>query len=466
MDPLERSEKILRASVDPVFFAQDPYFLGIDSLYPKQIEILRKFYEGKYHELTLIAGMRSGKTFVSSIFATYELFHLLIQPEPAKYFGLARGSKIFINCVAPSEEQGMDTIFAELQGRINYSEFFKEYEPKVHQADIIFPKEIMMRVLPSTSASQAGRTAKAVILDEIDRFEETAGKRGAWAVYNTVSRSVRTLGKYGHIIEITSPLHQNSIGMQLYRKKLPNMLCLKVPTWEFNPNITRESLQDEFEKDPMAAMRDYGCEPFESIAPYYSNPEIINMVDRPNVLEMLWEGIPVSEKTNSYVLGCDPAVKHDAFGLSLMHTDGLHVYVDGLFSFRPQGKLEINPIDVRNFLRKVCMNFTVNYAVFDYPMYPELMEDLRMQGVEVVQHVARKEDHDRVKEYFYTKKLSMPHHSKAEEEFRQLQIVDAKRVDHPRGGSKDVIDTIATGTWVVTEYMMKPAVQFNIVRPF
>lgn len=465
MDSLARSELILRASLDPVFFVKHPYFLGIDTLYPMQEAILRRFYKEKFMELVLIAGMRSGKTFLSSLFATYELFQLMIMPEPAHYFGLARGSKIFINCVAPSEDQGMDTVFAELQGRITYSPFFKEFDPKIHQADIIFPKDIMMRVLPSTSASQAGRTAKAVIMDEIDRFEEAASRRGAWTVYNTISRSVQTLGKAGHKIEITSPLHQNSIGMVLFRKNLPSMLCLKIPTWEFNPHISRESLNDEFEKDPMAAMRDYGCEPFESLSPFYSNPDVINIIDKPNILEMMYEKIgSIGDKSQSYILACDPAVKHDGFGLTLAHQEKGQMIIDGVFAFRPHGSLEISPREVRDYFSRLCDAFSLRYAIWDYPMYPDLMEYLRSRGVDVVQHVAKKEDHDRVKEMFYSKTLSIPRHQKLIEELTTLQVIDAKKVDHPRGGSKDIADTLANAVWLMNDKSMTKPVSFNLVQ--
>jgi hypothetical protein len=43
------------------------------------------------------------------------------------------------------------------------------------------------------------------------------------------------------------------------------------PTWEMNPTVTREDLDEEFRKDPAAAMRDYGAQPPLSSNPFISS---------------------------------------------------------------------------------------------------------------------------------------------------------------------------------------------------
>ena len=77
---LTKDEQIrmeLKASVDPIFFCENEYFLG-QKLWrtPKgtsQYDIIRKFFkktekgESIYNELILSVGMRASKTFLSSL---------------------------------------------------------------------------------------------------------------------------------------------------------------------------------------------------------------------------------------------------------------------------------------------------------------------------------------------------------------------------------------------------------------
>jgi len=83
---------ILKATQDPVFFAEHPFFLGL-KLYEKQKEALKLFYEGNYRELIMAIGRRSGKTFLTSIFALFEAFNLLILDDPAAYMVLLQGAR-------------------------------------------------------------------------------------------------------------------------------------------------------------------------------------------------------------------------------------------------------------------------------------------------------------------------------------------------------------------------------------
>ena len=106
---LSRDDQVkleLKASIDPIFFCENEYFLG-QRLYrePKgtsQYDIIKNFFaktdkgESIYNELVLSVGMRASKTFLSSLITTYELFQLLLFDDPAAHFGLGRGSEIFL----------------------------------------------------------------------------------------------------------------------------------------------------------------------------------------------------------------------------------------------------------------------------------------------------------------------------------------------------------------------------------
>lgn len=61
----------------------------------------------------------------------------------------------------------------------------------------------------------------------------------------------------------SSPQAYNDAIMTIYREAKNSRfdLALKYPTWEYNPTVSEESLEPEFERDPVAAARDFACEP-------------------------------------------------------------------------------------------------------------------------------------------------------------------------------------------------------------
>jgi len=471
LEPREKTVKILKALQDPVFFCEDPYFLGLKP-FPKQAEVLRKFYEGNYTELVLIAGNRSGKTTLASIFASYEAFKLLIKPDPAAYYGLTPGSLIFIIVVATSEKQASDTIFREIFNRIARSPFFREFRPRFLNNEIIFPsKGIHILCGTSSSASLVGRNVKLAIFDELARFEESTSKRGAWNVYTSLKRSTATFGSEGYCISISSIRHSSDIMMQLYQQAQtnPKMLALKYATWEFNPRISFEDLQYERQRDPATFWRDFGSVPFAGTMQYFSNPDVIPFDSSvPNNLELMAKGLtPTFDASATYVLAGDPALKHDAFGLALIHEAEPEQYiVDGAYRFAPEKGVELSPIEIKNFILKVVHLAPVVVAVFDTWQFPELQEEIASTGVLVVNHIVRKEDYDRFKEACYRRTIKLCEYPWLRQEFRQLQIINAKKVDHPPGGSKDVADAVVNSLYGITELLPRRSYPLNVVTTF
>jgi len=464
---LERTNLILRAVDDPVFFCEHPYFLGM-KLYPKQAAILRQFYKSNYRELVLIAGMRSGKTVLASLFALYELFKLLILPDPAEHYGLAKGSLIFIVTVAVSEEQARDTIFHEIISKIPRSPFFREFKPKFYANEVRFPqKGIVLLCGTSSSASLVGRNVKVAIFDELARFEESASKRGAWQVYTSLKRGTATFGDEGKVIVISSPRYVGDIVETLYDRasNFSSILALRFPTWEFNPNISLQDLQEELQHDPVSFWRDFGAQPMSSLELFVRNPEILPWDESIlNVLEAIAKSHTVTSDV-PHVLAGDPAFRHDAFGLATAYRDGDLIVVDGMWRFSPKELGEINPTEVKDFILDCCKTLNVYACVFDSWNYPEAQQAIRNCGIVLENHVVRKEDYDFFRQLCYDRKLKLTSYSVARREFAQLQIINARKIDHPKGGSKDVADAVVNSIWLLSQdnFLRHP---LNVARTF
>jgi len=489
MNEFERMTLIMKALRDPVFFNRHPYFCGYD-LYPKLNEIMRQFYETdsngqpKYNELIMICGMRSGKTTLAGRIALYELFKLLIQPDPAAAYGLEPGDEIFIIGVAKSEDQAHDTIFTKIKTPLLRSPFFREYNPKIYNLEVRFPEKNVTVLCGCASAgSMVGRNVKAVVFDELSKFDDTQSQRGAWQIYTQLSKSTQTFGLEGKRIVTTSPLHVNDIGMQLLERseKHPHMLGIQAATWELNPRpnfqFDSPTMRAERDRDLLTFWRDYGAQPFASVEAYFRDPDLISFELPRNALEMYFKGEAVPyETTGITVLSGDPAKKHDAFGLCLARLDlsgpfkpdepqGT-IFAEGLYRLKPTAKRELDPIYVKDKICDIIRKFHVRYAVFDTWNYPEAQETIRRMGVPVFNHIVKKDDYDRLKRRMYYRSVKLCPYDVLRKELLNLQLINAKRIDHVRGGSKDVADALANAIWLLDEALPKKHMPVNVIETF
>ena len=450
MNIAERMLKVMKADTDPVFFMEDPYFLGL-KLWPKQKEIVRKFYSEGKRLLIWVSGMRSGKTFMLGAFAAYELYQLLTKSWES-ILNVAPGSPFFVTMVATAEKQIEDTAFYFLRRHVLVSPFFQEFKPRVITDSITFKLKpnVIVRALSTDSATIAGRTSKAVFIDEVFGLRDTEGPQGLMPVFRTLRNSTETFKEHGHTF-VAGSLKENINIQKLYDawKDSPEALCVKTPTWEVNPNLPREHFKELEARDPIGFWRDFGCEPYTSADVYYRDPSIL-VYSGVNKLQMLAEGLEPTVENTTYVLAGDPALKHDSFGLCLAHIQGDTYVIDGLYKFEPK-KGEINPLEVLDFILKIVNYFPVRAAVFDTWHFAEAQERLRRLGIPVYNHIVRKPEHDRVKELFYKEKIKVPYYEPFDKEVRSLVVTPSMKVTHPRGGHDDVVSALANAVWLLDQ---------------
>ncbi len=80
--------------------------------------------------------------------------------------------------------------------------------------------------------------------------------------------------------------------------------------------------------------------------------------------------------------------------------------------------------------------------------------------------MVKKEDHDRVKMRLYYKKIRICPFEPLRQELQSLRIINAKKVDHPKGGSKDIADALANAVWALESKLTRRTVPLNIVEVF
>jgi len=425
--------------------------------YPLQREMFVGFYNGGFKEFHAAGGMGSGKSTLGSLFIARDAFDVLVREDPARDYNLASHSLITLYAVAKSIDQAADTVFAEVCNRMQ-APFFQEFQPRIREYDINFRKHPDIEIAAGgavSAGSLMGRNVKCIIMDEITSWDETQSQRGAWQVYSRLRKSTNRFGFDGHVIVISMAWHINDIIMTLLKTKDPRTYTRQFTTWEMNPTKPFDSpeMQAELNRDALTFWRDYGVQPHSSIESYYPDRTIVRMdSDRQNLLELARIGRFI-KSDHSYVLSADPSVTNDNFGLALLHAEGETVICDGLLTIRPQGAIEINPIEIRQLLLNLCRNYNIAYFVTDQWYYNEAIMDIKNLGVGVLFKPLRKEEHDAVKNAFFERKLALCNFPEILEEFSQLLVLDSRRIGIVRKGKIDTVDALTRGYWCATQHL-------------
>lgn len=478
-DYMEYMRVVLRGKKDPVWWVEE--VLGVKTLFPFQKKLFRTFYQNRYDDTLeqikkaiIVAGMRSGKTAWASMMGCYEFWDCITMNDPAEYYKLLNKQPIFISVISTSEKQAMDGVYGNIANMIEASEWFNTWFDIGVANDKITcdKKNVALQTLSSWVTTGVGRSNRAVIFDELDSFENTSGKRGAWEMYSRLAKSTDTFGKDGHVVAISSPQTPTGIMMTLYKQALEEKgaIGLLAPTWEMNPNLTKEALMEEHKHDLAAFWRDYGCQP--SVWSALQFPEGVRLDHINNVL--LDQDVV---STDVYrVMAIDPAVRNDAFGVAVGYKPMFgKIIIDGVRNFRrTEGEVFIRPSELSDFIFKAIDRLNVGALVYDTWMFPELIEKVGEQkGIECVKHIVLKEDYDRWRELQNSPDdyLSVVYDDDLKIEANDLVIVNTgsskPKTDHRFGGSKDMADCVANCIWYLETYQpastLSPTV---IVRAF
>lgn len=188
---------------------------------------------------------------------------------------------------------------------------------------------------------------------------------------------------------ISSPSSKTDKSMRLYKQSLTSsrLFGFHASTWEFNPNITREDLQQKYNEDPIAAERDFGANPPFGISPYIKGPSSLVNVFSSNknvfinkgykVLEgslnesLLYPKISFAQKhTYPSILSIDCSYNNNSFACVLSH---LELDENNDKKFVVSGIIEIVPVPypisfVSVYEKVICRiieNYEIQLVVFD-----------------------------------------------------------------------------------------------------
>lgn len=385
----------------------------------------------KFQELVLVLGRRSGKSFLVSAIALYELYRLISMGHPQARYGLMDFDQIVLLNVAKNEEQAKNAIFAKIKQTVLASPFFqpyigkdtelemrfltendiKENERRINQGLNPFAGSLVLKCGSSSASGLVGLTCWCIIMDEIAAMAGDNPDSGLdYALYNELKPSLATFGKDGKMMMLSNPKGPIGLLYDLHenRQEDPTTLVMRLPTWLANPNIAKDMLENEKRKNSTEFQMQYGAEFGASSSDPMFTPESIqrmftsmNMVKRQEYATQMFE----------YYCHLDPARTSDYYALAIAHTENMQgiygpdrkpakrVVIDHIHFWNPMTKNQpVSERDVEDYVINLNAKFKFVQVSIDQWNSQSSIIKLRSHGINIVERQFNKE----YKEKIYT----------------------------------------------------------------
>lgn len=316
-------------------------------------------------QLLLSIGRRAGKTTLSAIFASYELYRLLSLGNPQEYYGLPDGNRIQIISIATGKDQA-GLLFNDVTSHIAKCDWFQPFIANNTQSYVQFrtPSDIehfgptvkhndgkfqtfngkaSIRVTfkPAISSTLRGSGNIVIILDEMAHFQGE-GKSSAKDIYDAVTPSAAAFSPKNpnnseepigpvesRIICISSPLNKAGKFYELYDFAMSksegseNMIAIQAPTWEVNPTIEPQFYRERYHEDANVFMTEYGAEFSDRVRGWIDREaDLIECIDPTRVPKNF--GPP----RYPHQMGVDVGLIGDGTCIAITHVEGDKIVLD------------------------------------------------------------------------------------------------------------------------------------------
>lgn len=349
---------------DIVEFAMSREYLAKDYLSVTQVAILKGLYglpmerderlaflevtEGRppepkgYDEAAIICGVRSGKTELGGLVATFE--GVRWAPVLADMLPPGKTAKVII---VAQNERGAGECREYIEGALQrlhdrHGGILVETSgaaKAITGRGIRLAGPVEYVIYPSKKASVRGATGLCFIGDEV-AFWEAA--EGAYNQDEKVMRAVRsrfaTLSRlHPKRLLISSPDEEEGVLFEAYKHRFdrPKVMVVNAPSWKLNPSLDQEFLDAEQERDPEGFESEYGAR-FRKAGGshcFLSAESIESCVEKGRSQNPPQPGV-------EYVAWMDAAFKRDRFsfgvGHAMRHGEETTVVVDHMRHWTPR----------------------------------------------------------------------------------------------------------------------------------
>lgn len=407
-------------------------------------------------EVDLLWGMRSGKSAVAGgMIATYVLHRMLRLPNPAAYFGALQGQELYMRFVAMTLRQAKQTNWMHFTRGVQNSDWFSQYHDFMNyhsrkkgvelvrwlnEGFAYVHKGIIGYVVGSANDVERGRTALFTSIDEIGLFEGDMESRQhnpheTYTTYEKASATIRSAARKKFLAgDFNAPTAWMTVQSSTKSKTDYIMRLIKLgrtdqtkvtshkASWEVNPNLDVEFLENERKKDPQTFNRDYGSEPPFAKDPFIDSFELVNnsaLLEIPNWSAITKEAGKLGDylscvnmgvsRNIPYCLSIDMGRSDCGYALSLLklkEDDFSVVQVAGLWAIYTQ-KPRLVDFDgmFNDFVLPLCEKLNIKLVIYDQWQSMGHIDTLKKKGVNALQYSMAYKDFMQFRSNLYQGKL-------------------------------------------------------------
>ena len=230
----------------------------------ERMEYLRSQGYPWFREVLLVMGRRAGKGHIAALAMAYVLWTFMQYADPQAHFGIDRDKKLVALVFAGKRDQAKATVWRDLANVITGSTCFAPYVSSVlaEKVSVFAPNDELrinrmkaqgintdldmatFEVLPKESTLMAGRgpTAFMMAFDEMAHVVNSGANRSAEEVYQASTPALDQFGKYGFIVEPSSPWQMMGQFYENYKHSLeidhlgkpvyPEIFMVQLASWD------------------------------------------------------------------------------------------------------------------------------------------------------------------------------------------------------------------------------------------
>jgi hypothetical protein len=278
---------------------------------------------GEFKELAIIAGRRSGKSFIAALIAVY----LGLFDDYRKFLGPGERGSIVI--VAADRLQAR-VIFNYCYGILHGNPVFQQNVLSTTRDRIELSTQVDIEILTCNFRTIRGRTIVCALCDEI-AFWMDEGRNPDHEVVTGIRPATATIPN-AKIVMLSSPYARRGVLWEMYQrcygKPDEGTLVWQAPTRTMNPLIPEDLIAKETEKDPIAAASEWGAAFRADIQSFLP----LEWIERA-VVTGRYELPPARFAYSAFA---DPSGgAQDAFTLSIAHREGETIVQDVLRAEKP-----------------------------------------------------------------------------------------------------------------------------------
>lgn len=365
-------------------------------------------------------------------------------------------------------EQSKEVVFGEIKARIDNSPWFQKYNPPDPniRSELLFPKGIVIFPGNSKETFPLGYNIFGGVMDEAAFYTETESKDVAEEMFNALHNRIKNrFGNKGLLVMISSPRYVDDFIEKKIREAESNhrIFARRKKLWESKPK--RYFMEETFIADGYEIPKDYEVEvkrnfdkfkrdfmaiPSLSLEPYFKQWVLVLAA----IDEILKDPIGPDGRFYDWFRGkpgfayfghIDLSLTTDATGIALCHKEGDKIIVDLKMKIKAPEGGEIDIAAVRGIIYELkARGFSIQKCTFDQFQSASSIQEFNNMGINSERLSIDKDlaCYETFKEAVNLGRVKFYRNEDFLMELRRLELKDGKKIDHPKGGSKDLADAV------------------------